>query len=69
MTVSGKVRMARLTDLAALGELSRLAQTDEARSLGLPTILTPEMVFSCRTQSSMRACSCAATAGRPRLFR
>ena len=35
---SGKVRVARLTDLAALGELSRLCQQDaaETRSLGLP---------------------------------
>ena len=35
---SGKVRPARLTDLAALGELSRLCQSDGAdtRSLGLP---------------------------------
>ena len=35
---SGKVRAARLTDLAALGELSRLAQADGegTRSLGLP---------------------------------
>ena len=35
---SGKVRVARLTDLAALGELSRLCQSEEAstRSLGLP---------------------------------
>ncbi len=34
----GKVRAARLTDLAALGELSRLAQADSegTRSLGLP---------------------------------
>ena len=34
----GKVRPARLTDLAALGELSRLCQSDsaETRSLGLP---------------------------------
>lgn len=34
----GKVRPARLTDLAALGELSRLCQSDDAstRSLGLP---------------------------------
>ncbi len=46
MTVSGKVRMARLTDLSALGELSRLAQTDAARSLGLP-VTRPRMgVFS-----------------------
>ena len=46
MTMSGKVRMARLTDLAALGELSRLAQTDAARSLGLP-VTRPRMgVFS-----------------------
>jgi hypothetical protein len=46
VTVSGKVRMARLTDLAALGELSRLAQTDAARSLGLP-VTRPRMgVFS-----------------------
>jgi len=36
--VSGRVRLARLTDLAALGELSRLCQQDnvDARSLGLP---------------------------------
>jgi hypothetical protein len=35
---TGKVRAARLTDLAALGELSRLAQADGegTRSLGLP---------------------------------
>ena len=35
---SGKVRAARLTDLAALGELSRLCENDAAggRSLGLP---------------------------------
>lgn len=35
---SGKVRAARLTDLAALGELSRLCEDDSAggRSLGLP---------------------------------
>jgi hypothetical protein len=36
--VSGRVRLARLTDLAALGELSRLSQLQhvDARSLGLP---------------------------------
>jgi hypothetical protein len=36
--VSGRVRLARLTDLAALGELSRLCQQNnvDARSLGLP---------------------------------
>ena len=36
--VSGRVRLARLTDLAALGELSRLSQQQhvDARSLGLP---------------------------------
>jgi hypothetical protein len=36
--ITGKVRAARLTDLAALGELSRLAQADGngTRSLGLP---------------------------------
>ena len=35
---TGKVRPARITDLAALGELSRLCQSDgaETRSLGLP---------------------------------
>jgi hypothetical protein len=35
---TGKVRPARFTDLAALGELSRLAQADGdgTRSLGLP---------------------------------
>jgi hypothetical protein len=38
--VSGRVRLARLTDLAALGELSRLCQQDnvDARSLGLPVM-------------------------------
>jgi hypothetical protein len=36
--VSGRVRLARITDLAALGELSRLSQQEhvDARSLGLP---------------------------------
>ena len=36
--MSGRVRLARLTDLAALGELSRLSQQEhvDARSLGLP---------------------------------
>jgi hypothetical protein len=36
--IGGKVRAARLTDLAALGELSRLSQTEGsgARTLGLP---------------------------------
>ncbi len=36
--MSGRVRLARLTDLAAIGELSQLAQQDnvDARSLGLP---------------------------------
>jgi hypothetical protein len=36
--VSGRVRLARITDLAALGELSRLSQLEhvDARSLGLP---------------------------------
>ena len=35
---AGKVRAARLTDLPALGELSRLCQSDspDTRSLGLP---------------------------------
>ena len=44
----GKVRPARLTDLAALGELSRLCQTDDsgARSLGLPVSGPPIGVFS-----------------------
>ncbi|NJD29286.1 MAG: hypothetical protein FIA92_13445 [Chloroflexi bacterium] len=44
----GKVRAARLTDLAALGELSRLAQSDGngARSLGLPVNGPPIGVFS-----------------------
>jgi hypothetical protein len=46
--VSGKVRVARLTDLAALGELSRLCQDDDAptRSLGLPVSGRPIGVFS-----------------------
>ena len=36
--MTGRVRLARLTDLAALGELSRLSQQNnvDARSLGLP---------------------------------
>jgi hypothetical protein len=46
--VSGRVRLARITDLAALGELSRLSQLEhvDARSLGLP-VSGPRMgVFS-----------------------
>ncbi|TFG68383.1 MAG: hypothetical protein E4H24_03765 [Thermomicrobiales bacterium] len=45
---TGKVRPARLTDLAALGELSRLCQSDgaETRSLGLPVNSPPIGVFS-----------------------
>ena len=45
---TGKVRAARLTDLAALGELSRLCQSDgaETRSLGLPVTGPPIGVFS-----------------------
>lgn len=45
---SGKVRAARLTDLAALGELSRLAQGggEGTRSLGLPVSGPPIGVFS-----------------------
>jgi len=44
----GKVRAARITDLAALGELSRLSQREgpEARSLGLPIAGPPIGVFS-----------------------
>ena len=44
---AGKVRAARLTDLAALGELSRLAQAADsgARSLGLPVAGPPIGVF------------------------
>jgi hypothetical protein len=44
----GKVRIARLTDLAALGELSRLCQAggDGTRSLGLPVSGPPIGVFS-----------------------
>jgi hypothetical protein len=44
----GKVRAARLTDLPALGELSRLAQTSESpgRTLGLPVNGPPIGVFS-----------------------
>ena len=46
--MSGRVRLARLTDLAALGELSRLSQQDnvDARSLGLPVIGPRIGVFS-----------------------
>ena len=45
---AGKVRAARLTDLAALGELSRLAQADGegTRSLGLPVSAHPIGMFS-----------------------
>jgi hypothetical protein len=45
---TGRVRPARLTDLAALGELSRLCQSDgaETRSLGLPVNSPPIGVFS-----------------------
>jgi hypothetical protein len=45
---TGKVRAARLTDLAALGELSRLAQADGegTRSLGLPVSAHPIGMFS-----------------------
>jgi hypothetical protein len=44
----GKVRAARLTDLPALGELSRLCQGDgtETRSLGLPVTGPPIGMFS-----------------------
>ncbi len=45
---SGKARSARLTDLAALGELSRLSLRDapDARSLGLPVTGRPIGVFN-----------------------
>ena len=45
---AGKVRPARLTDLAALGELSRLAQAEDsgARSLGLPLAGPPIGIFT-----------------------
>ena len=45
---NGRVRVARLTDLAALGELSRIAQRDTAgaRSLGLPVPGRPIGVFN-----------------------
>jgi hypothetical protein len=46
--IGGKVRAARLTDLAALGELSLLCQGDgaETRSLGLPVSGPPIGMFS-----------------------
>ncbi len=45
---SGKVRVARLTDLAALGELSRACQSEaaETRSLGLPVSAARIGMFS-----------------------
>ena len=48
---TGKVRAARLTDLAALGELSRLSHSPEmrdgrVRSLGLPVSASQVSVFS-----------------------
>ncbi|HYC07112.1 MAG TPA: hypothetical protein VEG29_04235, partial [Candidatus Binatia bacterium] len=48
MSRTGSVRMARFTDLAALGELSRLCQDEEAltRSLGLPVSGPPIGMFS-----------------------
>jgi hypothetical protein len=44
----GKVRPARITDLAALGELSRLCQAEDSgtRSLGLPVSGPPIGMFS-----------------------
>lgn len=47
-TRPGRVRAARLTDLAALGELSRLAQGQSAdtRSLGLPISASPIGMFN-----------------------
>ena len=47
-TRPGRVRAARLTDLAALGELSRLAQQPDAdtRSLGLPISASPVGMFN-----------------------
>ena len=47
-TRPGRVRTARLTDLAALGELSRLSEAGdgETRSLGLPVSGPPIGVFS-----------------------
>ncbi len=46
--MSGRVRLARLTDLAALGELSRLSQQEhvDARSLGFPVSRPRIGVFS-----------------------
>jgi hypothetical protein len=46
--LTGKVRAARLTDLAALGELSRMAQAEGSgsRTLGLPVNGPPIGVFS-----------------------
>ena len=48
MSSRGKVRVARLTDLAALGELSRLCQIEGngTRSLGLPVSATRIGMFS-----------------------
>jgi hypothetical protein len=45
---AGRVRAARLTDLAALGDLSRFAQAEDsgARSLGLPVAGPPIGVFT-----------------------
>ncbi len=47
-TRSGRVRLARLTDLAALGELSRMCQGEAngTRSLGLPLAGPPISAFS-----------------------
>ena len=62
---TGRVRVARLTDLAALGELSRLCQQEaaETRSLGLPVSGPRIGVFSLFRLPSARSgrttcCSC-----------
>ena len=49
--MTGRVRLARLTDLAALGELSRLSQQEhvDARSLGLPVKLHFGIVTKAKT--------------------
>ena len=62
---SGKVRPARLTDLAALGELSRLCQSDGADTRSLGTAGGPRSACSAcsayRWARSARTTSCTST--------
>ena len=64
---SGKVRSARLTDLAALGDLSRLSQADSddgsVQSLGLPLSGSSVSVFSLAGRNDSALASSAFPSG------